>query len=64
MRTDGEEGSREVLMLARPEGVYPDKRGQWYFKVAVGRDPLTGKRLISRMVRGSRRLHRERSVGP
>jgi integrase len=31
-------------MPARPEGVYPDKRGQWYFKVTVGRDPLTGRR--------------------
>jgi integrase len=31
-------------MPARPEGVYPDKRGQWYFKVTIGRDPLTGRR--------------------
>jgi integrase len=29
---------------ARPEGVYQDGRGGWYFKVTVGRDPLTGKR--------------------
>jgi hypothetical protein len=31
-------------MAARPEGVYPDTRGLWYFKVTLGRDPLTGKR--------------------
>jgi len=31
-------------MPAKPEGVYADKRGQWYFKVTLGRDPLTGKR--------------------
>ena len=31
-------------MPARPQGVYQDKRGKWYFKVTVGRDPLTGKR--------------------
>jgi integrase len=29
---------------ARPQGVYQDKRGYWYFKATVGRDPLTGKR--------------------
>ena len=31
-------------MPARPQGVYLDKRGKWYFKVTVGHDPLTGKR--------------------
>jgi integrase len=31
-------------MSARPEGVYPDGRGGWYFKVTLGRDPLTGQR--------------------
>ena len=31
-------------MPAKPEGVYSDSRGQWYFKVTLGRDPLTGKR--------------------
>jgi predicted DNA-binding transcriptional regulator AlpA len=32
-------------MRARPEGVYADAKGRWYFKATVGRDPLTGKRL-------------------
>ena len=31
-------------MPAKPEGVYSDKRGQWYFKVSLGKDPLTGAR--------------------
>jgi Arm DNA-binding domain len=31
-------------MPARPEGVYPDRKGGWYFKATLGRDPLTGKR--------------------
>jgi integrase len=31
-------------MPAKPEGVYPDGRGRWYFKVTAGRDPLTGRR--------------------
>ena len=31
-------------MPARPQGVYQDERGKWYFKVTVGHDPLTGKR--------------------
>lgn len=31
-------------MPARPEGVYGDTRGQWYFKVTLGRDPFTGRR--------------------
>src|SRR5271166_598511 len=31
-------------MPARPEGVYPDSGGRWYFKVTVGRDPLTDQR--------------------
>jgi integrase len=29
---------------ARPEGVYSDGRGGWYFKVTIGHDPITGKR--------------------
>jgi integrase len=28
----------------KPEGVYSDGRGGWYFKVTLGRDPLTGRR--------------------
>lgn len=32
-------------MPARPEGVYPDGRGSWYFKATTGRDPLTGRRV-------------------
>ena len=31
-------------MPARPQGVYQDKAGNWYFKATIGRDPLTGKR--------------------
>lgn len=31
-------------MPARPEGVYADGKGGWYFKATLGRDPLTGKR--------------------
>ena len=31
-------------MPVKPEGVYADKRGQWYFKVTLGKDPLSGKR--------------------
>ena len=31
-------------MPARPEGVYQDGHGGWYFKVTVGRDSLTGRR--------------------
>ena len=34
-------------MPARPEGVYQDGRGKWYFKVTVGHDPLTGRRTRS-----------------
>jgi hypothetical protein len=34
-----------VRLAARPEGVYPDGRGGWYFKVSLGRDPLTGRRI-------------------
>ena len=30
-------------MPTTPEGVYRDDRG-WYFKVTIGRDPLSGKR--------------------
>ena len=32
-------------MPARPEGVYPDGRGSWYFKATTGCDPLTGRRI-------------------
>jgi len=32
-------------MPAKPEGVYGDGRGGWYFKVTLGRDALTGKRV-------------------
>ena len=32
-------------MPAKPQGVYEDGRGRWYFKVTLGRDPLTGKRI-------------------
>ena len=32
-------------MPAKPEGVYSDGRGGWYFKVTLGRDPLTAKRV-------------------
>ncbi len=32
-------------MPARPEGVYPGFRGGWYFKVSLGPDPLTGRRV-------------------
>ena len=31
-------------MPARPEGVYADGKGGWYFKATLGRGPLTGKR--------------------
>jgi Arm DNA-binding domain len=31
-------------MPTKPEGVYQDTRGAWYFKVTVGRDALTGRR--------------------
>jgi integrase len=31
-------------MPARPEGVYADGKGGWYFKATLGRDPVTGKR--------------------
>jgi integrase len=31
-------------MPAKPEGVYADGRGGWYFKLTIGRDPLTGRR--------------------
>src|SRR5258708_3208916 len=32
-------------MAARPEGVYADGKGGWYFKATVGTDPLPGKRV-------------------
>lgn len=31
-------------MPTRPEGVYQDSSGGWYFKVTIGRDALTGRR--------------------
>lgn len=31
-------------MPTKPEGVYCDGRGGWYFKANLGKDPLTGKR--------------------
>ncbi len=31
-------------MPVRPEGVYADGKGCWYFKATLGRDPLTGRR--------------------
>ena len=31
-------------MPTRSQGVYQDVHGNWYFKVTVGRDPLTGRR--------------------
>ncbi len=43
-------------MPARPEGVYADSRGQWYFKVSLGKDGLTGRReqITRREPSGSR----------
>ena len=32
-------------MPKRSHGVYQDGRGGWYFKVTLGSDPLTGKRV-------------------
>jgi len=32
-------------MPKRPQGVYQDARGGWYFTVTLGSDPLTGKRV-------------------
>lgn len=32
-------------MAARPEGVYADGKGGWYYKATVGTDPLNGKRV-------------------
>lgn len=29
--------------MPKYEGVYQDGRGRWYFKVWLGRDPLTGR---------------------
>jgi integrase len=49
-------------MPSKPEGVYQDGRGSWYFKVTVGRDPLTGKReqITKRGFRTAREAGRER----
>jgi len=44
-------------MPAKPEGVYSDKRGQWYFKVSLGKDLLTGTRAAD----SSRISHCDRS---
>ncbi|MGD0286213.1 MAG: hypothetical protein ABSC31_07535 [Acidimicrobiales bacterium] len=42
-------------MPARPEGVDVDRRGQWYFKVTLGNDALTGRReQITRTQRRAR----------
>jgi integrase len=35
----------EVGVPVKPEGVYADGRGGWYFKVSLGRDPLTDRRV-------------------
>lgn len=32
-------------MPTKPQGVYADGRGGWYFKLTLGADPLTGKRV-------------------
>ena len=32
-------------MPAKPEGVYQDGRGGWYFKATLGSAPLTGTRV-------------------
>jgi hypothetical protein len=29
--------------MPKYDGVYPDAKGRWYFKVSLGRDPLTGR---------------------
>lgn len=39
-------------MPAKPVGVYRDSRDGWYFKVSLGRDPLTGRR--TQVTRGFR----------
>ena len=36
--------SRGCWRCRKPEGVYDDGRGGWYFKATLGRDPLTGRR--------------------
>jgi hypothetical protein len=49
-------------MPKRPQGVYQDGRGGWYFKVTLGSDPLTGKRVqvTKRGYRTAREASRER----
>ncbi|MDQ3680920.1 MAG: Arm DNA-binding domain-containing protein [Actinomycetota bacterium] len=32
-------------MARKAEGVYADGQGGWYFKVTLGKDPLTGRRV-------------------
>ena len=31
--------------MPRYEGVYDDGRGGWYYKLTLGRDPVTGRRV-------------------
>jgi len=50
-------------MPARPEGVYADRRGQWYFKVSLGKDGLTGRRSRSRVADTRRRVRLPRLDG-
>ena len=49
-------------MPVRPEGVYADRKGGWYFKATLGRDPLTGRRsqVTKRGVRTAREAGRAR----
>jgi len=40
-------------MPARPEVLYADRWGQWYFEVSLGKDALTGRReLIGKLDAG------------
>ena len=43
-------------MPKRPHGVYQDGWGGWYFKVTLGSDPLTGKRVQVTRGASERRL--------
>lgn len=45
-------------MPVRPEGVYADGKGGWYFKATLGRDPLTGKQRKSQSAGSAPRLTR------
>lgn len=31
------------LAMPKYDGVYQDSKGRWYFKVWLGRDPLSGR---------------------